>query len=224
MATLSVMVTYVPDDLRTCIVGKMPFGLSISWNIGQIYLAIWDWTVFGCYIMKVCQFYKKTDNVQQPISIRIKSIVYKMALLTSIMSICSVLASTLYIALMSDKLHWIVMMLVVFTFNLDFTTGVYMVYLMIDHNKTGYVQFIKILDKIGVFCCCKSFVDIAMIMDVEKEKQGKVKKRKVTDVDTRTMGGIPDPLPMVHIERTIESEMKENVQQDHIKPITDDLY
>ena len=50
---------------------------------------------------------------------------------------------------------------------LDVLISIHMVYLMIDHNNGQYIVFIKRLQKIKLFCCCPSFVDITMGMEIE---------------------------------------------------------
>ena len=170
---------------------------SSAWDmvlpVTIIFFLLWDWTVFICYIIKICQFYRKKDNVQESISLRIKFVVYKIGFLTLIVELLTMFSSLVGPAIFGSDVHFILILITVILMISESFGCVYMVYLMIDHNDKEYVMFVKRLDKIRMFCCCKSFVEVALSMDDETEEEvmenGNIRK---TTLDTRTEVEIPE--------------------------------
>ena len=179
-------------------IGKLLYSVSFGCY------AIWDWTVFICYIFKICQFYNKKQNVEESISMRIKFVVYKIAFLTLILELMSAITLSIYNTIFSMTIYWIFRLVLHTILTLENLVSVYMVYLMIDHNNEEYIKFVKMLDRMGMFFCCRSFVDISLSMDVESQlskhvsdqkEQNEIKVVEMT-VDTKSDINIPEPLPI----------------------------
>ena len=160
---------YHRHSYRTCIADE-----SSNWEVIEeliingtfFYYGVWDWTVFMCYIIKICQYYKKSDKVEESISKRIMFIVYKIAFLTAILEVVALIVVILYDVIHDDGVNWILRLILNVFLVFEAFITVYLVYLMVDHNNNEYVVFIKRLNTIGMFCCCKSFVDIALEMEI----------------------------------------------------------
>ena len=62
--------------------------------------------------------------------------------------------------------------------------------------------------------CCDGFVDVAALtMDTDDNGDDDVQKiRKTTDIDTRTINGVPERLPVVHSEKSVETEIMNCLQ------------
>ena len=193
---------YDPDTWTPCTSDRLNANF---WFYGVLCYYLWDWTVFGCYIVKICQFYRKNDDIEVAIWMRIKFVVYKISFLTLIIEVSAAVVMVLWNEIWYYKMHWILRS-VVMSFNIsDYFISMYMVFLMIDNNNAEYIQFVKKLNKIGMFCCCKSFVDVAMTMDGE-ENDEEQEVRKMT-MDTRTIDPMPEPIAVR--TRTIETETVE---------------
>ena len=162
-----------------------------------IYFILWDWTVFGCYIMKICQFYKKNDNAHKSVLSRVKFIVYQITFLALILELLSLFSVMVAPVMVKFDVHVILrLVIVILVISESFGTA-YIVYLMLAHNNTEYVIFIKRLDRFGIFCCCRTFVDIALSMDIEVELGKEVEQnRKGTDLDTRTVIEMPQQITL----------------------------
>lgn len=159
-----------------CIGDNIEFRNRIINPIGAAIFFVWDWTVIVCYIIKVRQFYKKKDglhgNIDENIRNRIKFILYKITYLTFVIELIAVLASMIGPFVVSlfqdDNLYpiWIARLLIGF----ENYYSVYVIYMMIDHNNDEYFKLIRRLNRLGCYCCCKSFVTITLSMDQQMEK------------------------------------------------------
>ena len=199
------------DKIRTCDTEPTAETQWISPVIAIMAIicyAVWDWTILSCYIIKICQFYKKTDNIHSVISTRIKFIMHKITFLTFFLEFAALTTVILnWYLIINDDIPVPVVCVMVAVMDFESLLSVYMVYLMIEHNSKEYINFVKIMDKIGIFFCCTSFVDIALSMDVEDQMSKHVQdqqKRKNTNIDTRTTDGLPEPIAMVS-PKSIES-------------------
>ena len=166
----------------------------IYYFIGFLCYYIWDLTVFICYIIKVCQFYKKTPDVQESVSTRIKFIVYKIAFLTFILELSSMIMVIVYNTIWEHDINWFFRLFLVVIVGLDYFISVYMVYLMLEHNDKEYVHFIKVMNNVGIFSCFKSFVDITLSMDVDGDETKNIEEDENKDVsiDTATKCELPE--------------------------------
>ena len=176
-----------PNEYNVCIVADSSSITDMVIPIGVIFFLLWDLTVLICYIIKICQFYRKKDNVQESITLRIKFVVYKIGFLTLIVELLTIISLLVGPAIFGGDVHFILRLITVILLISESFACVYMVYLMIAHNDKEYVMFVKRLDKIRMFCCCKSFVEVALSMDdeIEEEVMENGMTRRTT-VDTRT--------------------------------------
>ena len=134
------------------------FRRNYLYPFAVINYVIWDWTV----LIKIMKFYilRKKQNMDIDESISIK--LYKIAFLTLIMELTSVIACIGTNLLIRDVTNWNLMIIVTIFTIMDITVSTYMVFLMMDHNHDEYVKFMEVLNKAGIFCCCNGFVQIAL--------------------------------------------------------------
>ena len=120
---------------------------------------VWDWMVIGCYVAKICQFYKYDYNM------KIRFVLYKILYLTCLYQVTTALAmiigGPIVSVLVGNKTLYPTMIGSLFVC-LEHFWFVCIIYLMMDHNNDAYLKVIKIIHKFGGLCCCKSFVAVTL--------------------------------------------------------------
>ena len=147
--------------------------------IGSIIFLIWDWTVISLYIVKMCQFYKMRNNMDKTVSNKIKFILYKITYLTFLIELWAVLfvigaVLTQIFGPKRDRGPTYGTMISYLGYGFEHFWSAYVVYNMMDHNNNEYFRAVRRMDRLGMFCCCKSFVTVALSMDPDHkdEKNG----------------------------------------------------
>ena len=180
-----------------CFVESEDTETFIAWSFLILYY-VWDWTVFACYFIKICQFYKKKgiDNVEEPVTTRIKFILYKIAFLTAILEITGLITMILLtLAYRYWEYNYAMLTFIGIYYAFDHFVSFYMMYLMIDQNNEYYIDFVHKLSKIGLFCCCKTFIDITSSMEIEKVVNIEKKKGTKRISQWTKTGSTSDKMP-----------------------------
>ena len=148
--------------------------------IGIILFLTWDWTVIGLYIVKMYQFYKMRDgmsnNMDETMKSKVKFILYKITYATSLIELWGVLF-VIGIAIGQrfgpkrgpNRERYTTMISYLF-YGFEHFWSAYVVYNMMDHNNNEYFKAIRRMDRLGMFCCCKSFVTVALSMDPNNDE------------------------------------------------------
>ena len=161
---------------------------------------VWDWTVLGLYVYKICQFNKlnRTGN-KEKVWKRVMFILSKITLLT----LCVEILVTLNVVIVTFiTVIWNEWNFVLLEISLALISGIcsivhcWVVYCMMEHNKKDYVKTLMIMEKIICFKCCKNFIRNAKLYGhstEEKEMSDNVnaQKTKRDEIYDTNTGGLP---------------------------------
>ena len=169
--------------------------LGSFFAIGSVWYYLWDWIVLFLYIFKVAQIHKKSDfssNAMQNEQIlnNVKFILFKITMLTILYEINNIVAYLIHVMFVSFGLH---NMVVLYLYCIQYIISANIVILMAEYNHPKYMKLIKRMNKFRLFCCCKSFINDAL-MNETKSKADLNKDKPASTVDsvnTKTAGVYP---------------------------------
>ena len=138
---------------------------------------IWDWTILSIYIYRLWQLHKdvnpghqenqNVDDVNIQL-LKIKFTLFKIVLLTRIYELAALMVTSVFIMKPGIFVQRIMMFI-------DIMTSVMIIYLMIDHNNSKYILFLRVIRKLKCVaiccCCCKGVINASIMMYNENNKE-----------------------------------------------------
>ena len=123
-----------------------------------MYYYSWDISILFLYILKVRQIHKKGKHIQteKVNSNKIKLILLKIVILTLFWELDSFVISAVYFGTKYYTIYNPIISPIIWC--IDYLIAYYIVILMMEHNNHKYLTLIKVLNKCGLFCCCKQLV------------------------------------------------------------------
>ena len=150
-----------------------------SWeNIIRVIYSLWDFFTLYLYIRKV-RMLKESQKKQNQVGKRIESLMNRILIITLFYQICLILSWIISVPLEHYMYDWYqvfgwhllgAIRTVLFSFSVS---------LMLEHNTSRYIKFIKFLKRLKLhilFCCC-----YRIIMDENIEAQNKQKEEETTN-------------------------------------------
>ena len=141
--------------VRIMIEGKVLEEIPVWGAINNLFFTSWDVTTLFLFLWKIRTFLSTTKNEIQSVHQRIKGIMYKIAIITIFYQLIIVpmtLFANVYRTWVNPgDFRWMLWLTNVTT-SLSLS---YSMYLMMDHNKTHFVKFLKCIDRLKLdWICC----------------------------------------------------------------------
>ena len=131
--------------------------------------SVWDISILLLYIYKIISFAKIKEG-DQIVYERVMMILYKVSILTLFYQITAVISITIgaVIWIIYPKILKVIWFLGTFQSSLAMN---YSMYLMMDHNKNHYIQFLKIIRclKLNWICCNWRYIVHKQLNELEKD-------------------------------------------------------
>ena len=170
---------------------------------GWIYL-VWDATTLLLYYYKIRQYRHIMKEKHEDVYTRVLSILYRIFILTLFYQLTALFMTTLLLIIsFGTKIDWMDRLRNSSVVSIITLSMCISMYLMMDHNKSEYIKFLKILKrlKLNLICCGSGILD-EQILDLQLDhthiqNAETTENVETTKIDTRDISLPPDPKLMV---------------------------